>query len=75
MEKQLIMFQNITVAVKAKNILDKAGIHGYVQKTPKINNKAVCGYSVFVPDKPDLAAEILRRKGFNILGRMDRADI
>ena len=75
MEKRLIMFQNITVAVRAKNILDKAGIHGYVQKTPKINNKAVCGYSVFVPEKTDLATEILRRKGFNILGRMDRSDL
>ncbi len=72
MENRLIMFQNITIAVKAKNILDKAGIHGYVQKTPKINNKAVCGYSVFVPQKADLAAEILKRKGFNIIGRTDR---
>ena len=72
MEKQLIMFQNITVAVRAKNILEKAGIHGYVQKTPKINNKPVCGYSVFVPQKADLAAEILRRKGFSVVGRMDR---
>lgn len=75
MEKQLIMFQNITVAVRAKNVLDKAGIRGYVQKTPKINNKAVCGYSVFVPEKSDLAAEILRRKGFSILGRMDRSGL
>jgi len=71
MENRLIMLQNITVAVKAKNILEKAGIHGYVQKTPKINGRQVCGYSVFVPDKPDLAEQILRKKGFSILGRTD----
>lgn len=72
MENRLIMFQNITVAVNAKNILEKAGIRGYVEKTPKINNKTVCGYSVFVPEKADIAAEILKRKGFNIIGRTDR---
>jgi len=66
------MFQNITVAVRAKNLLEKAGIHGYVQKTPKINNNSVCGYSVFVPERSDIAFEILKRKGFNILGRTDR---
>lgn len=75
MENRLIMFQNITIAVRAKNLLEKAGIHGYVQKTPKINNQNVCGYSVFVPNKADLAADILKRKGFNIIGRMDRDGI
>ena len=40
MENRLIMLQNITLAVRAKNILEKAGIRGYVQKTPRINNKA-----------------------------------
>ena len=73
MKKRLLMFQNITIAVNAKNVLEKAGIRGYVQKTPKINNKAVCGYSVFVPQKADIAAQILKTKGFVIIGRMDNA--
>ena len=72
MENRLFMFPNITIAVRAKNILEKAGIRGYVQKTPKINNKSVCGYSVYVIDNPDLAEKILNKKGFQILGRTDR---
>ena len=51
MEKQLIMFQNITIAVRAKNILEHAGIHGYVQKTPVSGNKPSCGYSLAVADR------------------------
>lgn len=69
MENPLIMLQNITLAVRAKNILEKAGIRGYVQKTPRINNRANCGYSVFVPVDADKAEELLKNKGFVILGR------
>lgn len=73
MENPLIMFQNITLAVRAKNVLEKAGIRGYVQKTPSINNKPNCGYSVYVPNNPDKAEEILRTRGFSILGRTGRS--
>ncbi|MBQ4568752.1 MAG: DUF3343 domain-containing protein [Ruminococcus sp.] len=68
MEKQLIMFQNITIAVRAKNILEHAGIHGYVQKTPVSGNKPSCGYSLAVADNADKAVQFLREKGFIILG-------
>lgn len=72
MENQLIMLQNITLAVRAKNILEKSGIRGYVQKTPNFGKKAACGYSVFVPDEADKAEQILRARGFVILGRTGR---
>ncbi len=75
MENRLIMFQNITLAVRAKNTLEKAGILGYVQKTPRINNRANCGYSVYVPNDTDTAERILKDKGFVILGRAGRSDI
>ncbi len=68
MEKQLIMFQNITIAVRAKNILEHAGIHGYVQKTPMLGNKPSCGYSIAVANNAEKAAQLLREKGFIILG-------
>ncbi len=68
MENSLIMLQNITVAVRAKNILERAGIRGYVQKTPKINNKTTCGYSVQVQGDTEKAVALLRGKGFVILG-------
>lgn len=72
MENQLIMLPNITLAVRAKNILEAAGIHGFVQKTPKVNGKPSCSYSVYVPDNPDIAENLLASKGFNILGRTGR---
>ena len=68
MEKHLIMFQNITIAVRAKNILERTGIHGYVQKTPAINNKPTCGYSLLVNEEVDRAVKVLKEKGFVILG-------
>ncbi len=75
MENQLILLQNITVAVRAKNILERAGIRGYVQKTPKINNKSACGYGVYVPVNTDKAVEILKRNGFAVLGRIEMKKI
>lgn len=72
MENQLIMLQNITLAVRARNILEKSGIRGYVQKTPNLGKKAACGYSVFVPEDTDKAEQILRSRGFVILGRTGR---
>ncbi len=72
MESSLIMLQNITLAVRAKNILEKAGIRGYVQKTPRIYNRANCGYSVYVPEDTDTAEKILKANGFVILGRAGR---
>lgn len=68
MDNRLIMFQNITVAVRAKNVLERAGIRGYVQKTPKLNNKTTCGYSVYVNSDVNKALELLKDKGFVILG-------
>lgn len=68
MEKKLVMFQNITVAVRAQNVLEKAGIHGHVQKTPTIGNRPSCGYSVAVLDNADKAVGLLKDKGFVILG-------
>lgn len=75
MENQLIMLQNITLAVRAKNILEKSGIRGYVQKTPNSGAKASCGYSVFVSENADKAEQILRSRGFVILGRIGRQQI
>ncbi|MBQ2944654.1 MAG: DUF3343 domain-containing protein [Ruminococcus sp.] len=75
MENQLIMLQNITLAVRAKNILEKSGILGYVQKTPSLGKKAACGYSVYVPENADKAEQILRSRGFVILGRTGKYNL
>lgn len=75
MENNLIMLANITLAVKARDVLSNSGIHSYVQKTPKMNNAGTCGYSVFVPNRTDEAENILKDRGFNILGRTGRAGV
>ena len=70
MENRLIMFQNITVAVKARNILAKHGVHAYVQKTPVKGNKVSCGYSVAVKSREEEAMKILHSHGVSVLGVM-----
>lgn len=75
MDNRLLVFPNITVAVRAKNILEVSGIRGFVQKVPKINGKSSCNYGVFVPKYADKAEIILRNKGFVILDRIGRSDI
>ncbi|MDO5124528.1 MAG: DUF3343 domain-containing protein [Eubacteriales bacterium] len=71
MENRYFMFPSITIAVKAKNMLENYGIHGYVQKTPKNFNKNSCGYSVLINNREDEALEILKSKGFVMLGVKD----
>lgn len=73
MENQLFMLSNITLAVRARNILESAGIHGFVEKTPKLNGKTTCGYSVFVPKDADKAEKLLRQYGFVLLGKIGRS--
>ncbi len=68
MENRLIMLMNITVAVKAKNILSRAGIHGYIEKTPQYNNKSSCGYSVLVNNRVEEALKILKANNITVLG-------
>lgn len=68
MDNRLIMFQNITVAVRAKNFLERAGIRGYVQKTPRLNNRTTCGYSVYIESDVEKAIKLLKNNGFVILG-------
>lgn len=70
MENRFIMFQNITVAVKARNILGSHGIHAYVQKTPVKGNNPSCGYSVIVNNRVEDALKILSSHGVSILGVM-----
>ncbi|MGN0504092.1 MAG: putative Se/S carrier-like protein [Ruminococcus sp.] len=75
MENRLIMLMNITVAVKARNILSNAGIHGYVQKTPQFNNKSSCGYSVLVNNRVEEALKILKANNINVLGVTGGSDV
>lgn len=72
MDNKLFLLQNITVAVRSRNILQRAGIQSYIQKTPKFNNKANCGYSIFVPQRADDALRILLETGITVLDVIKR---
>ena len=72
MKKELILVPSVTYAMKAKSILDSAGIRSFMQRTPKNIGIKSCGYCLFVPGKADEAEEILRKKGIRILGRAER---
>lgn len=72
MKNQLILLPSVTYAMKAKNILDSHHIRAYIQRTPKNVKISSCGYCLFVPNEPDRAEEVLRKKGIRILGRGER---
>lgn len=67
-ESKLINLQSITYATKARNLLMKYGIYSDIIKSPKIEGKSSCGYSLSVPYKFKTAVEILSSNGFKILG-------
>lgn len=72
MGKPLIMLSSITYAMKSRDILFRKGIKSYVERTPRSNENAGCGYSIYVPDRTDEAENILREQGIRILGRTER---
>lgn len=67
-ESKVIKLQSITYATKARNLLLKYGIDSEIVKSPKIEGKSSCGYSLFVPYKADTALKILTSNGFEISG-------
>ncbi len=72
MGKPLIMFHSITYAMKSRDILFQYGIKSTVERTPRSNANAGCGYSIYVPNKTDEAENILIGQGIKILGRAER---
>lgn len=72
MKNELILVPSVTYAMKAKSILDQYHIRSYIQRTPKNTTVRSCGYCLFVPDRPDEAEKILRKKGVRVLGRAER---
>ena len=71
MGKPLIMVSSVTYAMKARELLLRHGIRGYVQRVPRTEETG-CGYGVYVPQGADTAERILRENNFKILGRLER---
>ncbi len=73
MGKPLIVVSSVTYAMKARELLLRHGIKGYVERIPKTAETG-CGYGVYVPDGADAAEKILRDNNIRILGRMEQDD-
>ncbi len=73
MGKPLIMVSSVTYAMKAREILVKHGIRGYVERIPKTEETG-CGYGVYVPKGADAAERILRENNIKILNRLEQDD-
>ena len=71
MGKPLIIVSSVTYAMKARDLLLRHGIRGYVQRVPRTAETG-CGYGVYVPQGADTAERILRENNFRILGRLER---
>lgn len=70
-EHKLIMFQSITYATKARNILLRYGVNSDIVKTPKVNGRSSCGYSLKGFSDLDAAVGILNANNIRILGVSD----
>ncbi len=73
MGEPLITVSSITYAMKGKQILNGYGIKANVQRTPKRSHSQSCTYSLYVPDNPDEAEEILIKNGIKVIGRSERS--
>lgn len=73
-EHKLIMFQSITYATKARNLLMKQGIMSDIVKTPARKGKASCGYSLKGIGDIDRALYILSNNNYKILGIWDSGE-
>lgn len=71
MGKPLIIVSSVTYAMKARELLLRHGIRGYVQRVPRTAETG-CGYGVYVPNGADTAERILRENNFRILGRLEQ---
>ncbi len=58
----LIIFGSMTPALRARDILKKAGIHSRLVRTPSKPGKKNCGYSLAVDSNIDKAVSLIKEK-------------
>lgn len=68
MEKNLIMFNNMTNLMKAKELLRKNGIVSRTVRTPSRLKNGSCGFSLQVNNNFERAFELINEKGIRIVG-------
>ena len=68
MENNLIMFNSVTLAMRARDILRKNNVFSRLIRTPMNLKIRSCGYSLFVKSDFAKAIEILSRNGIVYIG-------
>ena len=65
---------SITNAMRGKNLLERNGIHGYINRTVDEEGNNGCGYSLLVSGDTAKAESLLRAAGVRILGVIPAGD-
>ena len=61
---------SITNAMRGKNLLERNGIHGYINRTVDEEWNNGCGYSLLVSGDTAKAESLLRASGIRITGKV-----
>lgn len=68
MENNLILFNSVTIAMRAREVLKKYNIYSTVVRTPISLNKKSCGYSLLINQDYKRALEVLSGNGIAYTG-------
>ncbi|MEE1319408.1 MAG: DUF3343 domain-containing protein [Ruminococcus sp.] len=68
MENNLIMFSSVTLAMRAKDLLNKNRIMCKVIRTPVNLRNRSCGYSVLVTNNFQFAMDLISSNRIPVLG-------
>lgn len=68
MEKNLIMFNSMTSAMRCKELLSRHGVASRVIRTPANLRRKSCGHSLLVKKDFKKAMEIIKKHDVKILG-------
>ena len=68
MENNLIMFSSVTLAMRAKDLLNKNRIMYKVIRTPVNLRNRSCGYSVLVTNNFQFAMDLISSNRIPVLG-------
>ena len=61
---------SITNAMRGKNLLERNGIHGYINRTVDEEGNNGCGHSLLVSGDTAKAESLLRASGIRITGKV-----
>ncbi len=75
MSKSLIMVSSITYAMKGRDLLQRRGFRAYVERAPRGAGDAGCGYGIYVPERTEEAAGLLREMGVPVKGFRERGGV